>query len=110
MNSYQAAIFLQSDTKAFSNFLVQGFVMFEEWFESFQDFHFARHAGLWRRLSLDHRHPQRPLVSRDKTFQVLEQEPRVVPLGFQLRDLFILLQYVLAGLVQLFRQGRKFLE
>ena len=46
----------------------------------------------------------------DETFEVLEQQPGVVPLGLQLSDLLVLLQDLLPSLVQLLRQCREFLK
>ena len=85
-------------------------VMFKEGFQGLKDLDFGGDARLRGCLSLDDSHPKRPLVSRDEALQVLEEKPCVVPFSFQLGNLLVLFQHVLARLVQLFCQGRKFLE
>jgi len=84
-------------------------VVFEEALERLEHLDFAGDAGLRGRLSLHHRHPQRPLVPRHEALQVFQQKPGVVAFRLQLRDLFLPLQQVFARLVQFLGQRRKLL-
>jgi hypothetical protein len=53
-----------------THLLVESLVVFEETLQSLQHLDFAGDAGLRGRLSLHHRHPQRPLVPRHEALQV----------------------------------------
>ncbi len=56
--------------------LIQGFVMLEERFERLEHLHLTGDAGGRLSLTLDHGHPQRTLVTRHQTLQMLQQQLR----------------------------------
>lgn len=72
--SLKTCIFCQiNNTIVNAYLLVQSLVMLEQALQRFQHLHLTGHSTLGSRLPLDHRHAQRPLVSRHQTFQMFEQ-------------------------------------
>jgi len=62
----------QTHPVSISYLLVQGFVVFEEGLEGFEDLHLAGDAGRGLGLSLHHRHPETALVAGHQALQMLQ--------------------------------------
>ena len=62
------------NASAFPYLLVEGFVVFKEGLEGFEDLHLAGDAGRRLGLSLDHCHPQTALMAGHQALQMLQQQ------------------------------------